>query len=216
MQLVTREKVTDPATGLENEYIRNRQENISEVTVHNFNVGLPIPLMIFSTPLKEIMNFNFNPDKINFIYVYAAYQKHVLPDIDTKGFLMLNLNSQFILPKDIKLAINYFVIPRNANYYYFQTVNPVGNNLDVTLSKKFMKDRLSVSVFANDILNGQQMSFRSLAAQPNVVLMNKFDSRSFGFSVNYKIPTRNKLAKEAPNMLNQEKKEDGGMINPLP
>ena len=216
MQLVTREKVTDPATGLENEYIRNRQENISEVTVHNFNVGLPIPLMIFSTPLKEIMNFNFNPDKINFIYVYAAYQKHVLPDIDTKGFLMLNLNSQFILPKDIKLAINYFVIPRNANYYYFQTVNPVGNNLDVTLSKKFMKDRLSVSVFANDILNGQQMSFRSLAAQPNVVLMNKFDSRNFGFSVNYKIPTRNKLAKEAPNMLNQEKKEDGGMMNPLP
>lgn len=213
MQIVTREKVTDPVSGLENDFIRNRQENIQEITIQNFNIGLPIPLMIFTKPLKEIMSFNFNPDKINFIYVYAAYQKHILPNIDTKGFLMLNINSQFLLPKDIKLAVNYFVIPPRGNYYYFEAVRPIGNNVDVTLSKKFMKDRLSVSVFANDILNGQQMSFRSIAAQPNVILMNKFDSRNFGFSVNYKIPTRNKLAKEAPNMLNQEKKEDGGILN---
>ncbi len=167
--------------GLENEFIRNRQDNISEVSIQNFSFSLPIPLMIFSTPLKEILNFNFNPDKINFIYVYADYQKHIPPDIDTKAFLMLNLNSQFILPKDIKFTINYFVIPRKADYYFFQTVKPVGNNIDLTLWKKFMKDRLSVSVFANDILNSQQMSFGSLAAQPNVVLMNKFDSRNFGF-----------------------------------
>ena len=45
-------------------------------------------------------------------------------------------------------------------------------------------------------------------------MMNKMDSRNFGISVNYKIPTKNKLAKEAPNMLNQEKKEDnGGIMN---
>lgn len=76
-----------------------------------------------------------------------------------------------------------------------------------------MKDRLSVSVFANDIFNGQQMAFRSVET-PNVRLSNKNDSRSFGFSVNYKIPTKNKLAKEAPNMLNQEKKDDSGGILP--
>lgn len=214
LQLVSREKITDPVSGLENEFIRNRQENITQMQIHNFNVGLPIPFMIFTKPLKEIMSFNFNPDKINFIYVYAAYQKHVLPNIDTKGFLMLNLNSQFILPKEIKLSINYFVIPSKGNYYYFEAVKPIGNNVDITLSKKFMNDMLSVSVFANDVLNGQQMSFRSVAASPSVVLMNKFDSRSFGISVNYKIPTRNKLAKEAPDMLNREKKEEGGILTP--
>ena len=214
MQLVTREKITDPVSGLENEFIRNRQENIADFTTQNFNIGLPIPLMIFSKPLKEIMQFNFNPDKINFIYLYAAYQKHILPNIDSKGFMMLNVSSQFILPKEVKLTVNYFVIPPKGNYYYFEAVKPIGNNLDVNMSKKFMNDRLSVSVFANDILNGQQMSFRSIAAKPNVILMNKFDSRNFGFSVNYKIPTKNKLAKEAPNMLNQEKKDDGGILVP--
>ena len=41
----------------------------------------------------------------------------------------------------------------------------------------------------------------------------KNDTRTFGISVNYKIPTRNKLAKENPNMLGSDKKEDeGGLI----
>ena len=78
--------------GLTNDYISNRQQNISEMKIHNFNIGLPIPFMIFSKPLKEIMKFNFNPDKINFLYVYAAFQKHELPDMKTKGYMMLNLS----------------------------------------------------------------------------------------------------------------------------
>ncbi len=214
MQIMTRETEIDPNTGKTNDFILNKQMNISEMTIQNFNLGLPIPLMIFSKPLSEIMKFNFNPDKINFIYLYAAYQKHIIPDLKTKGFWMFNINSQFMLPKDVKLAINYFVLPPKGNYYYYEAVKPVGNNVDITLSKKFMKDRLNVSVFANDIFNGQQMAFRSVFKQPYPVLSNKMDSRNFGFSVNYKIPTKNKLAKEAPNMLNQDKKEDnGGILN---
>lgn len=214
MMVMTRETSTDPNTGKTNDFISGKQINISEMRIQNFNVGLPIPLMIFSKPMSEIMKFNFNPDKINFIYLYAAYQKHIISDLDTKGFWMFNINSQFILPQQVKLAINYFVIPPSGNYYYFEAVKPIGNSVDVTLSKKFIKDRLNVSVFANDIFNGQQMSFRSIYKQPHFVMMNKMDSRNFGISVNYKIPTKNKLAKEAPNMLNQEKKEDnGGIMN---
>lgn len=193
--------------------ITNKQMNIPEMNIRNFNVGLPIPFMIFTKPLSEIMKFNFNPDKINFLYIYAANQKHVIPNLDTKSFWMFNLMSQLILPKDIKLTANYFYIQPNASYFYFVSEKPIGNSVDLTLSKKFMKDRLSVSVFANDIFNGQQMAFRSVET-PNVRLSNKNDSRSFGFSLNYKIPTKNKLAKEAPNMLNQEKKDDSGGILP--
>ncbi|MDO5614645.1 MAG: outer membrane beta-barrel family protein, partial [Cruoricaptor ignavus] len=192
--------------------ITNQQINIPEMNIRNFNLGLPIPFMIFSKPLSEIMKFNFNPDKINFLYIYAANQKHIIPNLDTNAFWMFNIMSQIILPKDIKLTANYFYLQRNASYFYFVSEKPIGNTLDITLSKKFMKDRLSVSVFANDIFNGQKMAFRSTEL-PYVRLSNKFDSRNFGFSLNYKIPTRNKLAKEAPNMLNQEKKEDSGLIN---
>ena len=48
---------------------------------------------------------------------------------------------------------------------------------------------------------------------PGVILNSRYDSRSFGISVNYKIPTRNKLAKVDQNMLNQDApKEDNGGI----
>jgi hypothetical protein len=37
---------------------------------------------------------------------------------------------------------------------------------------------------------------------------SKNDSRRVGISLNYKIPTKNKLAKEEGNILNNTKKED--------
>ncbi|AGC39392.1 outer membrane beta-barrel protein [Riemerella anatipestifer] len=195
--------------------IVHRQDNLPQFRIHNFNVGLPLPFMLFHKPLSEVMKMNFNPDKINFMYLYAGYQKHEIPEVKTKGFWILNLMSQFILPKDIKLVANFGYLTPNGNYYYFVADKPFMNTLDLTLSKKFMHDRLSVSVFANDILNGQRMQVRSLAQTPNVVLFNKWDSRSFGLSINYKIPTKNRLAKETPNLLNKDKKEDTGLIQGL-
>lgn len=212
MQFVTRQTVTDPVSGASNHLIQSRVQNLSEMKIHNFNIGLPIPLMLFTKPLNEVLKFNFNPDKINFIYVYWAYQKHELPDMKTKGFMVLNTNAQLILPKELTLNVNYFIIPPRGNYYYFEVEKPIGNNLDITLTKKFLGDRLKVSVFANDVFNSQVYGFRSIASNPYVYMGNKMDSRSFGVSVNYKIPTKNKLAKEAPNMLNQEKKENTGLF----
>jgi len=195
--------------------ISNSQVNIPEMQIHNFNLGLPIPFMIFTKSLSEIMKFDFNPDKINFVYLYAAYQKHIIPNLDTKGYWMLNANAQVLLPKELKLNVNYFYLAPKGNFYYFQPIKPIGNNIDITLSKKFMDDRLSVSLFANDIFNSSITSVRSIAAIPNVNISNKNDSRSFGFSVNYKIPTKNKLAKEDPNLLNKTKTEgDGGLVQP--
>jgi hypothetical protein len=45
-----------------------------------------------------------------------------------------------------------------------------------------------------------------------VYLRSKNDSRKFGISLNYKIPTKNKNAKIDPNLLDKEKKEEGGLI----
>jgi len=44
------------------------------------------------------------------------------------------------------------------------------------------------------------------------LLSNKMDTRRFGFSINYKIPTKNKLARETPILLNKDKKEETGII----
>lgn len=194
----------------------NEQVNISNMRIHNFNLGLPVPFMIFSKPLSEIMKFNFNPDKINFMYLYAGYQKHDIDNLNNKGFWIFNAMAQVILPKDIKLTANYSYLTPKAGYFYFTAEKPFNNNVDITITKKFMDNRLTVSVFANDIFNGQVMQIRSNppGGGESVVLRNKYDSRNFGLSINYKIPTKNKLAKEDSSILNQTKKEDTGSVMP--
>jgi hypothetical protein len=194
----------------------NEQVNISNMRIHNFNLGLPVPFMIFSKPLSEIMKFNFNPDKINFMYLYAGYQKHDIDNLNNKGFWIFNAMAQVILPKDIKLTANYSYLTPKAGYFYFTAEKPFNNNVDITITKKFMENRLTVSVFANDIFNGQVMQVRSNppGGGESVVLRNKYDSRNFGLSINYKIPTKNKLAKEDSSILNQTKKEDTGGVMP--
>ena len=199
----------------EGDVIINTQDNVSELRIHNFNVGFPIPFAIFNTPLKELMKFNVNPDKMNFIYVYSAYQLHELPDISTKGFWVFNFMTQLILPKDIKFVANYSYLTPKGNYYYFVADKPFNNALNLTISKKFMDDRLNVSLFADDVFNTQKMGLHSVSSVPNVYLSSKNDSRKFGISINYKIPTKNKNAKIDPNLLERDKKEDGGVIPQL-
>ncbi|WP_018674665.1 TonB-dependent receptor domain-containing protein [Riemerella columbina] len=195
--------------------IINSQENLPEFRLHNFNAGVPLPFMLLNKPLSEVMKMNFNPDKINFMYFYTAYQYHQIPEVKTKGWWMFNVMTQLILPKDIKLVANLGYLTTKGNYYYFVPDKPFLNSLDITVSKKFMNDRLSVSLFANDVLNGQRMQLRSVADTPNVTLYNKWDSRSFGISVNYKIPTKNRLAKETPILIKEEKSDDKEILKGL-
>lgn len=191
----------------------NEQINISDMKIHNFNIGLPVPFMVFTKPISEIMKFDFNPDKINFMYLYAGYQKHDIDNLNNKGFWIFNIMTQLILPKDIKLTANYSYLTPKAGYFYFTAEKPFNNSFDITLTKKFLDNRLTISVFANDIFNGQVMQVRSNPPSGETVfLRNKYDTRNFGLSVNYKIPTKNKLAKEDPNILNNSKKDDNGGV----
>jgi hypothetical protein len=196
---------------LNNDLVINTNENIPEIKIHNFSVGMPIPYMLFTEGLKETMKMNVNPDTMNFLYVYAGYQYHQIPDVDTNGFWMFNFMSQIVLPKEIKFVANYnYIIPK-GNYFYFIAVKPFRNALDLSFSKKFLKDQLTLSIYADDVLNTNENAFNSY--QTTLLISNKMDTRKFGFSLNYKIPTKNKMAKESPNLLNKDKKEDSGILN---
>lgn len=203
-QVINRVTLTD-------DVVVNSNENIPEIKIHNFSVGMPIPYMLFTKGLEETMKMNVNPDTMNFLYVYAGYQYHEIPNVDTNGFWMFNFMSQIVLPKQIKFVANYnYIIPK-GNYFYFIAVKPFRNALDLTFSKKFLKDKLTLSIYADDVLNGNRNAFNSY--ETPLLISNKMDSRKFGFSLNYKIPTKNKLAKENPNLLNKDKKEDAGILN---
>lgn len=195
---------------LENDVVINSNENIPEVKIHNFSVGMPIPYMLFTKGLTETLKMNVNPDTMNFLYVYGGYQYHQIPNVDTNGFWMVNLMSQIVLPANIKFVANYNYIFPKGNYFYFIAVKPIRNSLDLTFSKKFLTDQLTLSIYADDILNSNENAFNSY--QTPLLISSKQDTRKFGFSLNYKIPTKNKLAKESPNLLNNEKKEEGTIL----
>ncbi|MFK7113273.1 outer membrane beta-barrel protein [Flavobacterium oreochromis] len=188
----------------------NTNENISSMKIHTFNLGLPIPYMLFTKGLKETAKFNFNPDKINFMFVYAGRQKHEISGVDTKAFWIFNIMSQVVLPGDIKWVTNYSHITKGGNYFYFVAQRPFNHSLDMTFSKKFLSNHLTVSINVDDLFNFNKASFNSLNTP--LYMSNKNDTRRVGFTLNYKIPTKNKMAKEDPNMLNKEKKEDNGNI----
>ena len=185
-------------------------ENIPKITIHNFNFGLPIPYMIFTKGIKETLKFDFNPDEINFLYLYVGNQKHNLPDVTGKGLWFFNVMSQVVLPSKIKFTANYSTSTVGGNYFYYNNKVPFNQEFDVTFSKKFLENNLSVSVYANDIFNTNNQQFNAVGT--NLIYESKNDSRRVGISLNYKIPTKNKLAKEESNLLNQEKKEDNTII----
>jgi len=196
---------------LDNDIVVNSNENIPEIKIHNFSVGMPIPYMLITKGLKETMKMNVNPDTMNFLYVYAGYQYHQIPNVDANGFWMFNFMSQIVLPEQIKFVANYNYIIPNGNYFYFIAIKPFRNALDLTFSKKFLKDQLTLSIYADDVLNANKNAFNSY--QTPLLITNKMDSRKFGFSLNYKIPIKNKLAKENPNLLNKEKKEENSIMD---
>ena len=193
-----------------NDVVSNTTINVPELKIHNLSIGLPIPYMLFTKGLNETLKFDFNPDKINFLYVYTGYQMHQIPNLNTKGFWMFNLMSQILLPKEIKFVTNYSYNTKGGNYYYFIARESFNHSLDVTFSKKFLNDKLSVALTFDDILNTNQQGFGSSGT--NLLLQSKNDTRRIGFTLNYKIPTKNKLAKEDPNLLNKDKKEDNQII----
>lgn len=198
----------------EGNFIKNEQVQVNSIRTHNFNFGMPIPFMLFTTPFSELMKFNVNPDKMNLLYVYTGYQLQEMPDVKTKGFWIFSVMGQFILPKDIRLQANYNVIPKGGNFYYFQIDKPLNNAFDLTVSRKFMNDRLNLSLYARDVFNQNKSVIVAVSPGGNVFTSNKYDSRSFGITVNYKIPTKNKLAKEDPNMIKSTNQNDsnGGIL----
>ncbi|NAW51983.1 outer membrane beta-barrel protein [Elizabethkingia argentiflava] len=182
--------------------------NIDRLKQHNLNIGVPLSLMLFTHSLHEIMKLNFNPDKVNFIYIYGGYQFQKIQNITpSDGLWNFNVTGHFILPKNIRLIASYSYITK-GNYYYFKPIFPINNNLNFTLSKKLNRDKLTIALFVNDIFNRNRMSFRTTNETPGVILHDKYDTRNFGLSINYKVPTKNKLAKEEDYLPHTETKNN--------
>lgn len=208
--------VSDASNAVVNRIVSNNNgaasisTNIPKFTTRNFDFGIPIPYMLFTKGLKETLKFNVNPDEINFLYVYVGHQKHFLDDVESKGFWNFNFMSQSQLPYKIKFTANFHTTTTGGNYQYYSMKQPFSRQVDLTFSKKFLNNDLSINVSANDIFNTNRQELGAIGT--NLLYDSKNDTRRIGFSMTYKIPTRNKLAKVDENILNKEKNDDDGLL----
>ena len=185
-------------------------QNIPKFKVRNVNLGVPIPYMLFTKGLQETLKFNFNPDEINFMYIYVGNQKHLIQDIDAKSFWVYNIMSQILLPSKIKFTVNYNGTSTGGNYQYYAIREQLSESFDITFAKKFFSDNLSVSVYANDVFNTSKQGLDAIGM--NLFYDSKYDTRRVGFSLNYKIPTKNKFAKEQGSILNEDEKDNDSLL----
>jgi Outer membrane protein beta-barrel family len=190
--------------------VSNLSLNLAEIKIHNINFGIPVPYMLLTKGLAETLKMDFNPDKINFLYINASYQKHNIPELVTNGFWNFYLNSQILLPKEIKFVTNYSYNTIGGNYYYFKGTRPYNHSLSFSFSKKFLDNQLSLSLNLDDVFDLNRQGFLAVGTPISIEFKN--DTRRFGFTMNYKIPTKNKLAKENPNLLNKDKKDEPGLL----
>jgi hypothetical protein len=101
---------------LTNDLVINSNENIPEIKIHNFSVGMPVPICCLQRTERNDEN-ECESDTMNFLYVYAGYQYHQIPNVDTNGFWMFNFMSQIVSSKQIKFVANYnYIIPK-GNYF---------------------------------------------------------------------------------------------------
>ncbi|GEM53959.1 TonB-dependent receptor [Flavobacterium branchiophilum] len=187
----------------------NVSQNLPKMSIHHFTFGFPVPFMIFTKGIKKMLEYNFNPDEINFIYLYLENQKHIIEGLDSKGVTYFGFMAQIILPQKIKFTTNFNSSTTGGNYYYYQMNRPFYNQMDFTFSKKFLSNNLSASIVLNDVLNTNRQDLSGIGTP--FTYQNKYDSRRIGFSINYKLPSKNKLAKEE-NILTKEQKEDKTLV----
>jgi hypothetical protein len=143
--------------------------------------------------------------------LYVGHQKHILPDVTNKGLWFFNAMSQIVLPGKITFTANYNTSSTGGNYFYYENRVPFGQQFDVTFAKKFLDNNLAISLYCNDVFNTNEQGFNALGT--NLVYDSKNDTRRVGITLNYKIPTKNKLAKEESNILNNDKKEENSIVN---
>jgi hypothetical protein len=127
---------------LDNNVVINTNENIPEVKIHNFSLGMPIPYMLFKRTDRNFGKW-MNPDTMNFLYVY--YQYHQIKCRNQCFFWLISCLKLYCQQNKFALIIYY----SKRNYFYFiaEPIRKPGSYF----SKKILKDQLTLSVYADDI-----------------------------------------------------------------
>ena len=173
--------------------------------IRNYNVyaALPVPFDLI-TKGKDFFKQPMVLDKMSFLYFYIAYNRqlikdYVYPNGNSSPFWVFVVNSQIVLPLQLRLNMQYFYLTKGT-YQIYQVEHPIQYWL-VDLTRKFLKDNLELTVEATEDVK-QEISFNTPNLKTNFT--NKNDGLTFWFKLTYRF---GKFKSKEETQIDTEKKQ---------
>ena len=159
--------------------------NYGNIRNYNIYTAFPIPFGLI-TKGKDFFKQPMNMDKMSYLYFYIAYNRQLIKDYpysagNPNPFWVFVVNSQIVLPLDLKLNLQYFFLTKGT-YQIYQVEQPIRYWL-VDLTRKFLKDKLEFTVEATEDVK-QQISFNTPNLKTNFSNLN--DGLTFWFKLTYR------------------------------
>ena len=97
---------------------------------------------------------------------------------------VFSFSNTLSLPKGFMLNVDYTLQGKGDSRVYRMVKSQ--NTLNVSLRKGFLKDALTVEIFANDIFDDQTNSVRMFSDTYSMNQWNRMDTRNFGLTLRYR------------------------------
>ncbi|WCM41536.1 TonB-dependent receptor [Flavobacterium sp. CBA20B-1] len=141
----------------DNGTLESKSNNIENGFSQSFNMGLPIPYAMFTKGIKNMINDRngLNVDELSFTYLNAGYFKttydEVIPDRFQRGAFYIFTYSQFYLGNNTRVFVTYYNMFKGVMNLY--ELNKPAQNLNISVNKKFMDNKLTLNVGIDNVLN---------------------------------------------------------------
>ena len=158
-------------------------QNVNSLT---YFFSIPIPFGVFKKGL-QFFNEPIDIDKINYMYLYTERTKTSIsnyhPLNSNKPTWNYGVYSQFILPKEIRLNIDFWVGTKGTFQIY--DITKQQSSLEFVFTKDFMNKKIKSSLSFQDVLNQSQFSSQISYENLNLRFYNKNDTRIIWFKLAY-------------------------------
>lgn len=187
--------------------------NFSKIETLSLFGSLPIPFGIFKEGLKYF-NKPINPNEINYLYLWSNVNFFAMSGngIQT-GFKPIwshGVMSHFVLPKRIKLNINYHITTK-GNYQLYYVEKPI-HYAEIVVSKDFFKNKLTSSLSITDPFNTNETNVLVRNTNLNFHTRSKNDTRVVRINLSYSFGRYKNLMNENTKIETDKKASNKGLF----
>jgi iron complex outermembrane recepter protein len=187
--------------------------NLSKLETLSFFGSLPIPFGMFKEGLKYFSK-PVNPNDINYLYLWsnANYFSMTGNGIQTglRPICTYGINSHFVLPKKIKLNINYNITAKG--YYQLYYVEKSIHSAEIVVSKDFFKNKLTTSLSITDPFNTNETNVVVQNTNLNFHTRSKNDTRVVRINLSYSFGRYKNLMNENTKIETDKKANNKGLF----